>query len=1039
MNKVGSFRIYAQVAHSVNHDYSSKDKYSGIITVNPATPTFPPTLAIPSSWVYNEKYTIPYPTYPAISNTDPNLVFSYSIINKGNSNIASVPVSGTTVKIIGVGQFQISVTISPTTNYTKATQIYPSPSTYYKSIKATPVITFPKKFVTNLRYDHNYGLLPVTVTNNDPSTQPITYSIYPTPTDSNVASIKYIKGHPYVTILSTGKFQISASCPMSTNGYYNAVLQGQPLSLSPPIIISIDIPKVTFNTNNFSSSYVYVYNSPSSLPPYTYPLTAPIASINPSNTNQILKYSIVTYDSTLDPITPSITPSTIATISSDGTSLNTNSFGIFKIYAYAPETTSLDYNACSSLSNIIKINRATPIIQSFSALSPPPSWVYDVSYNIPYPTTSNMDSTSAQIVSYSTDNPGIISISGTVINVKGVGNFQILVTIAKTANYDAVTYTYPSGLIYKNPPPPGVTYTNYNAEQATPVITFPQTIVKSAIFGSPYTFTAATISNNDPSSQIITYSIISISPANTVVAYFLDPTKPSVTINPTGNSVATFQIQASCGASFPKLYYTGATQFLPASTASTPYITVTNEIPNIVFNTNNFNSQYTYQQTPSYPLQAVASITNNNVQILTYSAVEVDIDTPSPFATISSDGTSLTTTSVGSFRICAQTASKGSDYGAWHKFSNIITINPATPTLPSTLAIPSSWVYSSITPQTYTIPYPTYPATSNTDSNLVFSYSILTPTNTTIATVSGTNITSTGVGQFQISVTIAATTNYTPATQIYPSPSTYYTFIATPIITFIQKRFSSGVFGSPYTFTGAIITNNDPSQTITYSIIPISSPNNNIAAASFSDPANPASITINSVGTFQIQASCSATANGYYTSTNQLFPASPAYITVTNEVPNIVFNTANFNTSYLYAYSNTLIPTPYTFTTLSPIASITPNPGGQILTYSAVEVDNDDNLSTVATISSIGTGASQIISLTTTSVGSFRILVETASIGLDYGAINSHSGIITINPATPTITSTLVIPPPPPFIYDVSYNIPYTTTSNTDSTSAQIV
>jgi hypothetical protein len=654
-----------------------------------------------------------------------------------------------------------------------------------------------------------------------------------------------------------------------------------------------------------------------------------------------------------------------------------------------------------------------------------------------------MDSTSAQIVSYSTDNPGIISISGTVINVKGVGNFQILVTIAKTANYDAVTYTYPSGLVYKNPPAPGVTYTSYIAGQATPVITFPQTIVKSAIFGSLYTFTDATISNYD-SSQKITYSIISISPPNTIVAYFLDPTKPSVTINYTGNFVATFQIQASCGASFPKLYYTGATQFLPASTASTPYITVANEIPNIVFNTNNFNTSYTYStlpqptSPPSLPTSStIASITNNNVQILTYSAVEVDSDTPSPFATISSDGTSLTTTSVGSFRICAQTASKGSDYGAWHEFSNIITINPATPTLPSTLAIPSSCVYSSITPQTYTIPYPTYPATSNTDSNLVFSYSILTPNNTTIATVLGNTITSTvaitstGVGQFQISVTIAATTNYKQATYIYPSPSTYYTFIATPIITFIQKRFSSGVFGSPYTFTGANIKNNYSSQTITYSIIPISSPNNNIPAASFSDPTNPASITINSVGTFQIQASCSP--NGYYTGANQLFPASPSYITVTIEVPNIVFNTANFNTSYLYSYSNTLIPTPYTFTSLKSIASITPNPGNQILTYSAVEVDNDDILSTVATIYSDGT------SLTTTSVGSFRILVETASIDYDYGARNIHSGIITINPAMPTITSTLVISPPLPFIYDVSYNIPYPTTSNKDATSAQIV
>jgi hypothetical protein len=1040
VNKVGSFRIYAQVANTINHDYSYNDNYSGIITVNPATPTFPPTLAIPSSWVYDVSYNIPYPTYPAISNTDPNLVFSYSIINKGNSNIASVPVSGTTVKIIGVGQFQISVTISPTTNYTKATQIYPSPSTYYKSIKATPIITFPKNFGTKLIYGNNYNLIPVTVTNNDPLTQPITYSIYPTPTDSNVASIKYIKGNPYVTIISTGKFQISASCPMSTNGYYNAVLQGQPLSLSPPIIISIDIPKVTFNTNNFSSSYVYVYNSPSSLPPYTYPLTAPIASINPSNTNQILKYSIVTYDSTLDPITPSITPSTIATISSDGTSLNTNSFGIFKIYAQAAETPSLDYGPCSSLSNIIKINRATPTITSTLVKTPPPPFIYDVSYNIPYPTTSNTDATSAQIVSYSTDNPGIISISGTVITVTGVGNFQILVTIAKTANYDAVTYTYPSGLVYKNPPALGVTYTSYIAGQATPVITFHQTIIKSAIFGSPFTFTGAIITNNDPS-QTITYSIIPISSPNNNIpaASFSDPTNPaSITIN----SIGTFQIQASCGASFPNLYYTAAKQFLPKSTASTPYITVAHEVPKIVFNTNNFNTSYTYStlpqptSPPSLPTSStIASITNNNVQILTYSAVEVDIDTPSPFATISSDGTSLTTTSVGSFRICAraQTASKDSDYGANHEFSNIITINPATPTLPSTLAIPSSWVYSSITPQTYTMPYPTYPATSNTDSNLVFSYSILTPNNTTIATVLGNTITSTvaitstGVGQFQISVTIAATTNYTQATQIYPSPSTYYTFIATPIIIFPKKFVSSWKYGNnPYTFTAAQISNNDPSQIITYSIIPISSPNN-IPAASFSDPTNPASITINSFGTFQIQASCAA--NGNYTASNSINPCVSNTISVGGEIPIITFSSSLIgSTNITYAYNlNSILP--------SPIATVVNNTvqTQSYFTYSVVEADSD-TVSDVASISSNNT------SLIVNKVGSFRIYAQVAhTTNHDYSYNDNYSGIITINPATPTITSMLDISPPLPFIYDVSYNIPYPTTSNTDATSAQIV
>jgi hypothetical protein len=454
--------------------------------------------------VYNEKYTIPN---PKTSNTDPNPAFSYSIINKDNSNIASVSetsVTGTTVKIIGVGQFQISVTIASTTNYINATQIYPSPSTYYKSIKATPIIKFPKTFVLSVTYGSNYNLIPVDVTNNDPLTQPITYSIINIyPPNTVVASIKYIKENQYVTINSVGKFKIQASCPMSTNGFYNSV----PLSskiLSDIITIFKDTPTVTFNTNNFKSSYVYVYNSPSSLPPYTYPLTAPIASINPSNTNQILKYSIVTYDSTLDPIKPSITPSnSIATISSDGTSLNTNSFGIFKIYAQAAETPSLDYGPCSSLSNIIQINRATPTITSMLDISPPPPFIYDVSYNIPYPPTSNTDTTPAPIISYSTDNPGIISISGTVITVTGVGNFQILVTIAKTANYDAVTYTYPSGLVYQ--PAPGVTYASYKAGQATPDITF--NVDQSATYDTSYNLVPVQFVTGEPLKQTVTYSI----------------------------------------------------------------------------------------------------------------------------------------------------------------------------------------------------------------------------------------------------------------------------------------------------------------------------------------------------------------------------------------------------------------------------------------------------------------------------------------------------------------------------------------------------
>ena len=174
MNKVGSFRIYAQVANTINHDYSFGENYSGIITVNPATPSFPPSLAFipPAPFVYNGKYNIPYPT---TTNTDPNHVFSYSIINTGNINVASV--SGTIVTIIGVGQFQISVTISPTTNYTQATQIYPSPSTYYTSIKATANIVFPLSFNLTAVYDTSYNFVPVNFVTGDSSKQTITYSI----------------------------------------------------------------------------------------------------------------------------------------------------------------------------------------------------------------------------------------------------------------------------------------------------------------------------------------------------------------------------------------------------------------------------------------------------------------------------------------------------------------------------------------------------------------------------------------------------------------------------------------------------------------------------------------------------------------------------------------------------------------------------------------------------------------------------------------------------------------------------------------------
>jgi hypothetical protein len=197
------------------------------------------------------------------------------------------------------------------------------------------------------------------------------------------------------------------------------------------------------------------------------------------------------------------TVSDVASISSNNTSLIVNKVGSFRIYAQVANTINHDYSSGENYSGIITVTQATPTITSRLDISPPLPFIYDVSYNIPYPTTSNKDATSAQIVSYSTDNPDIISISGTVISVTGVGNFQILVTIALTANYDAVTYTYPSGLVYL--PAPGVTYASYKAGQATPDITF--NVDQSATYDTSYNLVPVQFVTGEPLTQTVTYSI----------------------------------------------------------------------------------------------------------------------------------------------------------------------------------------------------------------------------------------------------------------------------------------------------------------------------------------------------------------------------------------------------------------------------------------------------------------------------------------------------------------------------------------------------
>jgi hypothetical protein len=126
-------------------------------------------------------------------------------------------------------------------------------------------------------------------------------------------------------------------------------------------------------------------------------------------------------------------------------------------------------------------------------LAIPLLWTYGKQYNIPYPTTSNKDTAPAPVISYSTDSRDIISISGTSINIIGVGTFNIKVTVGATTNYNQAIYVYPSPTTY------------YTSKPAATVVEF--SVNQTATYDTPYILTPAIIKVPNPSSQTITYSI----------------------------------------------------------------------------------------------------------------------------------------------------------------------------------------------------------------------------------------------------------------------------------------------------------------------------------------------------------------------------------------------------------------------------------------------------------------------------------------------------------------------------------------------------
>ena len=1076
---MGSFYITINtiLTPSLSQNYNNSLPYNtNPFTVVKSTPSIIQSRNLITTGIYGDMYTFYSPSinYNPIIQPPGSIpqTLIYSIINASPPGIVSIDASGK-VTITGAGTFNVNAYCNSTSVYNAASLSLPLP--IIKIDKQTPIISFPSTFVTAATYDVSYNIVPATINN---TIQKLSYNVVNSVPNNNVINISTIYNNTNTVGGSnsgTVQYSQSQSSNLQTISYgiitptYEGLLNSisfQQLNASIPknyYIVSVQSNTHNVNINSTYSTYSSpggrsLYNAyPNPNPNPNYPafpdfstaiLSTIVDDIYINNISIALSYPLIIEDTSIFACDLVVTD----TITGNPVNLTNNPLSYFSI-----PTNSLTgggnfmYNfSCNVILTESQLETATLVINSGSNASYYPSnngnMYIEINYisiltskcsivsipaNVTTPQNFDLSDFSVMMhpahsytislwllgnITQNVSGYDIYSGNGTVCVTNGstpyiYGTIKQGIPITTVANIATPLYFNSVGKFNINAS--CISTSNYNANNITskkivvarevPTITFSKNLilvtpsVYSLGFALPIPTPIATVNNNI---QNISYSIVSAidgESASTVAK-----------INPEGtqlliNSVGTFKIDAS-------VQETTSLDFSPNSALSIP-IVISPATPQIIFGPT-FIKQIPYLKNYTYQIVGVTTTNTDNPALALSYSINVKY---TDIATIS--GNTVTIISAGSFYInvsCPPTTNFNGLSGITSVMSPIINIKKTTPvfTIPPDFA--KNWTFTSPTPYSLT-----GITSSNTDiTNNQYTYKILSPFPKNVAILSTTTpqIKINNAGSFTLQVESPETKNF--------NNSSEHTYIIipqlTPIITFPKKFVSAWKYGdNPYIFTAANISNNYPSQVITYSIIPISSPNN-IPAASFSDPTKPASITINSVGTFKIQASCAASANGNYTASNSINPCVSKTISVGGEVPKITFSSSLVNSiTYADKLNYTL---PY------PIAYV--NNGVQTqsyFTYSVVEADSDD-------VSSVASISSNNASLTINSAGSFRIYAQVAhSINHDYSHNENYSGIITVNKATPTFPSTLVIPSS--WVYNEKYNIPYPTypaISNTD-------
>jgi surface protein len=450
---IGEFYITAKTTETQNYNQVVIQSENRYISIQDR-----PTIVFPRDFIseitFGDIYTLTPAIfiYPEPVNVPSDLTITYSIIHTETENlnlVASINPSGTIVTIYRAGTFKIRAE----TNKTSRFNVYQRDSDIIRVNKATPILGLNRLFGITLLVGNSYEFNAAYITRPNIIPQeilPITYtSLSPTIVTINTNQIR-----PTIKVINRGNFRIRAETRPSSNfniGYVESPEEfstnsNQPIIRFPSSFVT-EFTYGTIRTFNIEEvEFIFPNQRPADIYVRYYIVEGYIASI-------------------------------------EGTTITINSAGTFTIRA----VTNTTENFISTLTEKqITINKAMPIFSVpwylFSNLSTFLFVGRTFQFNNPQVEFPSIDSSTplpSEIPSftYTLSNDLVASISdptSNTITINKSGDFYITARIAETKNYYAA-------YIRSN--------NQYSTTENTPIIVFPSAndgFIYRLTYGEPY-------------------------------------------------------------------------------------------------------------------------------------------------------------------------------------------------------------------------------------------------------------------------------------------------------------------------------------------------------------------------------------------------------------------------------------------------------------------------------------------------------------------------------------------------------------------------